>query len=128
MTCTTALILAQARKGKNAAAEAMLLGQLSQTSLHVYRAVKATGNARTPQATAEFMKRRLTHIRDRYTAQIDRNTLAALPAKTRQAVQRQQITTGTGSPVPTKLTPQAMPIDVPTTCAPSSPERDGIEQ
>jgi hypothetical protein len=128
MTGTTALILAQARKGKNAAAEAMLLRQLSQTSLHVYRAMKATGDARTAQATAEVMKQRLTVIRDSYTAQIDRNTLAALPAETRQAIQRQQIAAAIGPPVPTPLTPTAKPVDVPTTRAPSAPERDGTDR
>jgi hypothetical protein len=128
MTGTTALILAQARKGKNAAAEAMLLRQLSQTSLHVYRAMKATGDARTAQATAEVMKQRLTVIRDSYTAQIDRNTLAELPAETRQTMQRTQLAAGTGSPVPAKLTPADKPVDVPTTRAPSAPERDGTER
>jgi hypothetical protein len=128
MTGTTALILAQARKGKNAAAEAMLLRQLSQTSLHVYRAMKATGDARTAQATADVMKQRLTIIRDSYTAQIDRNAFTALPVATRQAIQRQQIATGIGSPVPNKLAPAAKPVDVPTTRAPSAPERDGTER
>ncbi len=128
MTGTTAIILAQARKGKNAAAEAMLLRQLSQTSLHVYRAMKATGDARTAQATADVMRQRLTVIRDSYTAQIDRNTLAELPAETPQAMQRTQLGAGTGSPVPTKLTPAAKPVDVPSTRAPSSPERDGTER
>jgi hypothetical protein len=106
----------------------MLLRQLSQTSLHVYRAMKATGDARTAQATADVMKQRLTVIRDSYTAQIDRNAFAALPVETRQAIQRQQIATGIGSPVPTKLTPAAKPVDVPTTRAPSAPARDGTER
>ncbi|UKF32449.1 relaxase/mobilization nuclease domain-containing protein [Clavibacter phaseoli] len=129
MTGTTALILAQAKKGKNAAAEALLLRQLAQTTQSVFRAVRATGDARTAHATAIVMRQRLTVIRDSYAAQIDRNALDALPLEQRQRRQRAEIAAGIGSPVPNKLTPAPKPVvNVPTTRAPSTPKRDGTER
>jgi hypothetical protein len=128
MTGTTALILAQAKKGKNAAAEALLLRQLAQTTQSVFRAVNAAGDARTAHATAFIMRQRLTVIRDSYAAQIDRNAFDALPLEQRQMRQRAEIATGIGSPVPNKLTKAEKPVDVPITRAPSTPQRDGTER
>jgi len=129
MVNTTALILAQARKGKNAAAEALLFRHLVQTTVAIGKAAKASGDARVASETATAIRERLTLVRDGYTAQIRANDVAALPAADRAVLQRAAAGSGMGSPVPTKLTPGVTPtVDVPTTRKPAAPERDGHER
>jgi len=129
MVNTTALILAQARKGKNAAAEAMLFRQLVKTTVAIGKAAKASGDARVAHETSAVIRDRLTQVRDGYTAQVRANDVAALPAADRAVMQRAAAANGMGSPVPNKLTPRVMPtVDVPTTRKPAAPERDGHER
>ncbi|MDO4039322.1 relaxase/mobilization nuclease domain-containing protein [Clavibacter michiganensis] len=129
MTNTTALILAQARKGKNAAAEALLLRQLSQASLSIVKAADASRDARLAQQTVTMMKTQLTQVRDSYTAQIHANDVAALSPEERAVKQRASYGSAKDSPVPTKLTPAAKPtVDVPTTRTPATPKRDDHER
>jgi hypothetical protein len=129
MVNTTALILAQARKGKNAAAEAMLFRQLVQTTVAIGKAARASGDARVANETATVIRDRLTQVRDGYTAQVRANDVAALPAADRAVMQRAALANGMGSPVPTKLTRADKPsVDVPTTRKPAAPERDGHER
>lgn len=129
MTNTTALILAQARKGKNAAAEALLLRQLSQASLSIVKAADASRDARLAQQTVTMMKTQLTQVRDSYTAQIRTNDVAALSPEERAVKQRASYANAKGSPVPPKLTPAAKPtVDVPTTRTPATPKRDDHER
>jgi hypothetical protein len=124
MTNTTALILAQAKKGKNAAAEALLLRQLLQTSLMIYQAAKVSGDARIARETATVMKNRLGAVYDSYTAQIDQNKLDELPPHLRFMRQRHELYYGKGSSASTK----SPIVDVPTTRRPATPQRDGHER
>ncbi|MBO0982683.1 relaxase/mobilization nuclease domain-containing protein [Rathayibacter sp. SD072] len=109
MVNTTALILAQATKGKNAAAEALLLRQLSQTTVSIFRAAQAAGDARRAQELARAVTNNLRAVRDSYAAQIAENNLAALTPEERAVKQRADLAAGRGRPLPTKLTPTAQP-------------------
>ncbi|WP_160897582.1 relaxase/mobilization nuclease domain-containing protein [Microbacterium sp. TL13] len=109
MVNTTALILAQASKGKNAAAEALLLRQLSQTTVSIFRAVQASGDARRASELAATVKNNLRAVRDGYAAQIAENGLASLTPEERAVKQRADLAAGRGGPLPTKLTPTAQP-------------------
>jgi hypothetical protein len=124
MVSTTALILAQARKGKNAEAEALLLRQLAQTTLLIGKAAKASGDARVAQQTATMMRQRLTVVRDSYAAQIDQNAIDALPPHLRFMRQRNELHYGKGSSASAK----SPIVDVPTTRRPATPQRDGHER
>jgi hypothetical protein len=136
MANTTALILAQARKGKNAAAEALLLRQLSQMTVSIHDAAKASGEARVARETVVMMRQRLTVVRDSYAATVDRNATtpgpndyADLSPELRDTMRRNALMNGKGSPVPTKLTPPSTPaVDVTTTRKPATPQRDGHER
>ncbi|RII86855.1 hypothetical protein DZF92_09080 [Clavibacter michiganensis subsp. insidiosus] len=67
---TTALISAQARKGMNAAAEAMQFRQLVKTTVAIGKAAKASGDPRVADETSAVIRDRLTQVRDGYTAQV----------------------------------------------------------
>lgn len=129
MATTTALILAQAHKGKNPAAEALLLRQLAQTTLSILRAAQAVGDERRARELATAMRDKLRTVRDAYTAQENANALEALTPEQRAVKQRADIAAGrTGSPIPTKLTPiQPLPEHTlpPRT---SGPQRDDNER
>lgn len=129
MVNTTALILAQASKGKNAAAEALLLRQLSQTTLSIFRAAQAAGDARRAQELAGAMKNNLRAVRDSYAVQVNANGFAALTPEERAVKQRADLAAGRGGPLPTKLTPAVQPEVVqqaPRTTGAS--DRDGSER
>jgi hypothetical protein len=124
MANTTALILAQARKGKNAAAEALLLRQLSQMTVLIHDAAKASGNARLARETVAMMRQRLTVVRDGYAAQIDQNAIDELPPHLRFMRQRNELFYGKGPSASTK----SPVVDVPATRRPATPQRDGHER
>ncbi len=129
MVNITALILAQARKGENAAAEALLFKQLARTTLAIGEAAAASRDARLAQETATVMRNRLMQVRDGYTAQIRANDVAALSPEERAVKQRAEWASAKGSPVPTKLTRAETPaVDVPTTRTPVTPKRDDHER
>lgn len=129
MVNTTALILAQASKGKNAAAEALLLRQLSQTTVSIFRAVQASGDARRASELAATVKNNLRAVRDGYAAQIAENGVAALTPEERAVKQRADIAAGRGGPLPTKLTPAAQPeLAQPAPRTTGAGDRDGTER
>lgn len=129
MVNTTALILAQASKGKNAAAEALLLRQLSQTTVSIFRAVQASGDARRASELAATVKNNLRAVRDGYAAQIAENGVAALTPEERAVKQRADIAAGRGGPLPTKLTPAAQPEPLqPAPRTTGAGDRDGTER
>ncbi|WP_194293693.1 relaxase/mobilization nuclease domain-containing protein [Microbacterium enclense] len=129
MVNTTALILAQASKGKNAAAEALLLRQLSQTTVSIFRAVQASGDARRASELAATVKNNLRTVRDGYAEQIADNGVAALTPEERAVKQRADIAAGRGGPLPAKLIPAAQPeLAQPAPRATGAGDRDGTER
>ncbi|NQX10361.1 relaxase [Microbacteriaceae bacterium VKM Ac-2855] len=130
MAGTTMLILATAGKRNKAAEEAMLLRQIVRTTRAIMDAHKAAGDARRAHELATTIRTQLKTVHDSYTAQIQRNTIDALPEDLRRARAVVETSFGTGSPVPTKLTP-ATP-DATTTVSPQRApvprERDGNER
>lgn len=129
MATTAALILVQAKRGQNAAAEALLLKQLAQTTASIFRAAKAVGDLHRSQELARMMTQRLTVVRDGYTAQITANQVAALTPEQQAAKQRADLAAGRGGPVPTRLTPAAEPaVQAPTTKTAGTRERDDFER
>lgn len=129
MVNTTALILAQASKGKNAAAEALLLRQLSQTTVSIFRAVQASGDARRASELAATVKNNLRAVRDGYAAQIAENGVAALTPEERAVKQRADLAAGRGGPLPTKLTPTTQPeLAQPAPRTTGAGDRDATER
>lgn len=129
MVNTTALILAQANKGKNAAAEALLLRQLAQTTVSIFRAVQASGDARRASELAATVKNNLRAVRDGYAAQIAENGVAALTPEERAVKQRADLAAGRGGPLPTKLTPTAQPeLAQPAPRTTGAGDRDATER
>jgi hypothetical protein len=119
MSNTTALILAQVSKGKNATAEALLFRQLATTTNSIRRAAQAAGDARRAAELSAALRERLTKVRDAYTAQEHTNVLASLSPEQRATAERAALAagrSGVGSPVPTTLPPRTSgPVVVPTT-------------
>lgn len=129
MVNTTALILAQASKGKNAAAKALLLRQLSQTTVSILRAVQASGDARRASELAATVKNNLRAVRDGYAAQIAENGVASLTPEERAVKQRADLAAGRGGPLPTKLTPTAQPeLAQPAPRTTGAGDRDATER
>jgi hypothetical protein len=129
MATTTALILIQATKGKNAAAEALLLRQLAQTMLSLLRAAKVVGDHKRAEELSRVMTQRVTLVRDAYNAQATANSIAALTAEERAIKARMDRSLRTGSPVPTRLTPtQSSVVDTTTSRRPGTPNRSEAER
>jgi hypothetical protein len=120
---TAALIAAHASKRDHAVAEALLLRQLAQTTLSIYRAASAAGDARRAAELANVMRGRLRTVRDDYSGQERRNAVAGLDPQARAVLERADLAAGrTGSPLPTPLTPMAGPaVPAGLTSSPPTP-------
>jgi hypothetical protein len=133
MANTAALIAAQASKGSNAVAEALLFRQLAQTTLSIVKAAQAAGDARRAAELATAMRERLRGVRDAYVVQERANQVAALSPQDRAVYERAEIAAGRGGPLPNRLTstgstglPAGLTSPAPAPAA--SPRRDEAER